>query len=235
MRVLAPGEDPGEVARRAAGEALGAAGGDGSLGAVAAAAMERGLPFVCVPLGTRNHFARDLGLDGDDPLGALAAFEGVERRVDVGCVGDRVFLNNVALGLYAQLVHRRERHRRRRAALASLRALALIARERGRAQRLTVDGRAVQAPVVLVASNAYELELFNVGARTRLDDGLLHLYVAHGWLPRSWEERSAPRFEVDASGSRVRAAVDGEPAVLETPLEFSLKRGALRVLVPPPR
>ena len=212
---------------------LAAAGGDGSLGAVAAAAIERDLPFVTVPLGTRNHFARDLGLDRDDPLSALRAFDGVERRVDVGRVGERVFLNNVALGLYARLVHRRERHRRRRAALATLRALLLIIRERGRRQRLSIDGRYVDAPVVLVASNAYELHLFNVGERARLDDGLLHLYVAHGWLPRSWEERSATRFALDAPRSRVQAAVDGEPALLETPIEFSIAPCALRLLLPP--
>src|SRR5919199_978591 len=113
VRVLEPGDDPAEAARDADGP-VGVAGGDGSLAPVAAVALERDLPFVCVPYGTRNHFARDVGLDRDDPLAALAAFEGVERRVDVGRVGERLFLNNVSLGLYAQLVHRRERHRRRR-------------------------------------------------------------------------------------------------------------------------
>ncbi len=234
MHLLAQGEDARELALRADAHVLAAAGGDGSLGAVAGAAIERDIPFVIVPLGTRNHFARDLGLDPADPVAALDAFDGVERRVDVGRVGDRLFLNNVALGLYARLVHRRERHRRRRVALASLRALLLIARERGRQQHLSIDGRDVVAPVVLVASNAYELDLFNVGERMHLDDGLLHLYIAHGWLPRSWEERSAPRFEVDAPRSRLQAAVDGEPVVLETPLDFSLDRQALRVLVPAP-
>ena len=78
-------------------------------------AIEQDLPFVCIPFGTRNHFARDLGLDRDDPLGrARRVRRGDERRVDVGRVGDRLFLNNVSLGLYARLVHRREHHRRRR-------------------------------------------------------------------------------------------------------------------------
>src|SRR4051812_33548394 len=109
--VLGPGEDPAEVARAAPTGPLGIAGGDGSLGAVAAVAIERDLQFVCVPFGTRNHFARDVGLDRDDPFGALTAFEGAaERQVDVGRVADRVFLNNVSLGVYAGLVHRRGRH-----------------------------------------------------------------------------------------------------------------------------
>ena len=97
---------------------------------MAAVAVERDLPFVVVPYGTRNHFARDLGLDCDDPVAALEAFDGEERRVDVGRVGERRFLNNVSLGLYATLVHRREHHRRRRQLFAGLRALWLSLRER---------------------------------------------------------------------------------------------------------
>ena len=85
------------------------AGGDGSLAAVAAVAVERDLPFVVVPFGTRNHFARDVGLDRDDPLAALARLrDGRERRIDIGRVNGRAFLNNVSLGHYARLVHRRE-------------------------------------------------------------------------------------------------------------------------------
>ena len=233
MHVLAAGDEPVALAQEADADALGVAGGDGSLGAVAAVAIERDLPFVPVPLGTRNHFARDVGLDRDNPLAALAAFGGRERRVDVGRVGDRIFLNNVTLGLYAELVHRREQHRRRRDALASLRGLVLLARDRGRSAHFAVDGRTVDASVLLVASNAYDLDVFNVGERERLDDGLLHLYVAHGWRPATWEERSAERFTIDASSHRVPAAVDGEPSVFDTPLEFTLEPRALRVLLPP--
>ena len=124
------GEDPGEVARASGAEMLGMAGGDGSLAAVAAVALDTDAAFVCVPFGTRNHFARDVGLDRNDPLAALAAFgDGVERRVDVGRVNDRLFLNNVSLGVYAGLVHRREHHRRRGEALA--RARGLLAASRG--------------------------------------------------------------------------------------------------------
>ena len=126
VHVLREGEDAAAVARAAESDALGIAGGDGSLAPVAAVAIERGLPFVCVPFGTRNHFARDVGLDRNDPLGALAAFAGVERRIDVGRANERLFLNNVSLGLYARLVHRREHHRRRREALARLRAWAIL-------------------------------------------------------------------------------------------------------------
>ena len=130
VHVLQEGEDTAELARAAETEVLGAAGGDGSVASVATVAVERGLPFVVVPYGTRNHFARDLGLDRTDPLAALDAFDGHERRVDVGRAGERLFLNNVSLGAYAALVHRREHHRRRRQALAGLRALWIGLRER---------------------------------------------------------------------------------------------------------
>src|SRR5439155_2394842 len=129
--LLAPDDDPGDVARGAPGGPLGIAGGDGSLAAVAEVAIARDLPFVVVPLGTRNHFARDIGLDRDDPLTALAAFEGIEQRVDIGRVNERPFLNNVSLGLYARLVQRREGQRRRRDALARVRALGLFLRQPG--------------------------------------------------------------------------------------------------------
>ncbi|HSC92522.1 MAG TPA: diacylglycerol kinase family protein [Gaiellaceae bacterium] len=232
VQVLRDGDDPGELARAVDADVLGMAGGDGSLGAVADAAVERGLPFVAVPFGTRNHFARDLGLDRDDPLAALAAFDGEARQVDVGRVGDRLFLNNVSLGLYARLVHRRERHRRRSEALARLRALAVLARH-PRPLDLTVDGERVTARVLLVANNAYRLDALSPGERERLDEGLLHLYASSGILRDGWRERSATRFVVDARRHRLRAAVDGEPAAFETPLELRVEPGALRVLVPP--
>jgi diacylglycerol kinase family enzyme len=230
--VLGPEDDPGEIAGQAPDGPLGMAGGDGSLAAVAQVAIERDLPFVVVPFGTRNHFARDIGLDRDDPIAALQAFEGREQRIDVGRVNDRLFLNNVSLGIYARLVHRRERHRRRRAEFARLRALGLLLRRPG-SLGVTIDGEPANARIVLVANNNYKLDLFSVGERDRLDEGLLHLYVAHGLLPRNWEEQSGPTFTIDARAGRLRAAVDGEPEELETPLNFEIEPAALRVLVPP--
>jgi diacylglycerol kinase family enzyme len=228
--VLAPGEDPAEIARAAPPGPLGMAGGDGSLGPVAAVAIERDLPFVCVPFGTRNHFARDVGLDRDDPLAALAAFAGAERRVDAGRANGRVFLNNLSVGLYASLVHRREQHRRRGEALARLRAVGRVLRDWR--PRLLLDGAPVDARIVLVANNAYRLDLLSIGERDRIDEGRLHLYIAHGALRHSWEERTATSFELDAT-TRLKAALDGEPALLETPLRCTIEPLALRLLLPP--
>jgi diacylglycerol kinase family enzyme len=232
VHLVRPGEDIAALAREADAPALGIAGGDGSLAAVAEAALERGLPLVCVPFGTRNHFARDLGLDRDDPVSALAAFDGVERTIDVGRVNDRLFLNNVSLGMYARLVHVRERHRRRRNVAARLRA-ALIALRHRSPTGLVVDGDPVRARVLLVSNNAYELDLLSVGERERLDEGRLHLYAGSGIVRSSWTERSGERFVVDAAAGHLAAAVDGEPENLETPLEFRIEPRALRVLVPP--
>src|SRR5262245_1345496 len=224
VHVLREGEDPAEVARSAQPGALGVAGGDGSLAPVAQVALEHDVPFVCVPFGTRNHFARDLGLDRDDPLAALKAFAGAERLIDVGYADDRLFLNNVSLGAYARLVRRRERNRRRREAFARLRAWTALATKR-RPLGVTIDGEPVETRILLVANNAYGIDFPTIGARDRLDGGRLHLYVPG-------DERVGEHFVVDAAAGRLEAAVDGEPEVLRTPIEFRIEPHALRVLVP---
>jgi diacylglycerol kinase family enzyme len=233
VHFLEQGEDLTRLARDSEADVLGMAGGDGSLGAVAAVAVERDVPFVCVPYGTRNHFARDIGLDRNDPLAALDAFDGRERRVDVGRLGPRLFLNNVSLGLYARLVHGRERHRRRGAALARARALGLLLREHRGKTPFRIDGEVVAARAVVVACNAYSFELFSIGERESMDDGLLHLYVPHGFRRVTWEERRATEFTLETPRPSLRAAIDGEPAVLRSPLTLRVQPRALRVLVPP--
>ena len=232
VHLFRPGEDLEAIARQADAEALGMAGGDGSLAPVADVAIERGLPFACVPFGTRNHFARDVGLDRDDPIAALDAFGGRERRVDVGRAGERLFLNNVSLGMYARLVHERERNRRGRQALARLRAAAIALRHFS-TRGVFVDGEPLRVRVLLVSNNAYALDLLSVGERERLDEGLLHLYAGNGILRANWTERSAERFEVNATAGSLNAAVDGEPERLETPIVFRIEPRALRVLLPP--
>jgi diacylglycerol kinase family enzyme len=232
VHVRRDGDDLADLARSADADSLAIAGGDGSLAAVAEVAIERALPFACIPFGTRNHFARDLGLARDDPVGALAALvDGEERRIDVGRANDRLFLNNVSLGVYARLVHRREAHRRRRAAFARLRALATVVAN-PRSVGITVDGTPVRARVVLVSNNAYALDVLTVGERERLDEGRLHLYAPRAVLRSRWIERSGETFTVDARAGRLQAALDGEPDVLETPIEFRVEPRALRVLVP---
>ena len=256
--VLREGEDANEVARKAAGsggDPLGMAGGDGSLATVAAVALERDLPFVCIPFGTRNHFARDLGIDVDDPVAALLAFEGSERRVDVGAVADKVFLNNVSLGVYASFVHDpKQKTRNRLVAFARMAPAALGKTRKPLDLAFEIEGRREHraALVVLVGNNDYRIEsLADLGERDRLDEGLLHAYVieavsrralvgllfrvATGGLEKAegLVEWAAPRLTVDLPHGSIHAAVDGEPVVLEAPLEFEVRPRALRVLLPP--
>ena len=233
VHVLGEGDDLAALAQEADADVLGAAGGDGTLGPVATACVDRDLPFVCVPFGTRNHFARDLGLDRSDPLAALRGFDenAEERRVDAGRAGGRVFLNNVSLGLYADLVHDRERRRRRREAFARLKALRRLA-SGGEEVALTIDGAPFRSRLVVVANNGYDLRVFSIGGRERLDAGRLCLYVAHGGALPTWDSRPAERLVVDAPAGSLRAAVDGEPAELELPLELRCEPGALLVRLP---
>ena len=231
------------------------AGGDGSLAEVAGLAADEDRAFVCIPFGTRNHFARDLGLDVEDPLAALAAFEGEERRVDIGLASGRWFLNNVSLGLYASLVHDPARKTRNR--FVALVRLLPAAFGRSRAPldlSLDAEGRQEHhsALLVLVANNGYEMRsLAELGRRERLDEGRLHAYVIEETSRRAllglfgravagsleqaegWSEWAAERFRLEASRDHLHAAVDGEPVLLPAPLEFEVRPRGLRVLVPP--
>jgi diacylglycerol kinase family enzyme len=256
--VVRPDEDVAELVRAAAdrgADTLGMAGGDGSLGAVAAVAVEHDVPFVPIPFGTRNHFARDVGFDADDPIGSLAAFRGPERRVDAGEVGGHTFLNNVSLGLYASFVHDPARKTRNRVlALARMLPAALGRSREPLAFSLEVNERREEhlALIALVANNRYEMtSAAELGERPDLDEGLLHTYVigavgrrallallaqaAVGSVQeaRGWVEHAAARLRVQAAHPRVHAAVDGEPVALESPLAFEIKPGALRVRTPP--
>ena len=230
--LLAEGEDPGAAARASGAEILGMAGGDGSLAPVAQAALDTDAAFVCIPFGTRNHFARDLGLDRKDPLAALEAFAGgTERRVDVGRVADRLFLNNISFGAYAGLVHEREHHRRRGEALARARAIFKSVRHR-HGLHARVNGEDIRARVLLIGNNRYDVDLFTLGMRERLNEGMLQLWAAEGWLPTAWEEQVAAQFRIEVPSGRVRAAIDGEPVLLDSPIELESLGQALRVLVP---
>jgi diacylglycerol kinase family enzyme len=224
-------------------DALAMAGGDGSQAVVAAVAAELGLPYACVPAGTRNHFALDLGVDRDDVVGALDAFvDGGERQVDLAEVNGRVFVNNVSLGLYAEAVQRAGyRDAKLRTLLDTVPDVLgpgggeLDLRWTGK------DGhRHSSGAAVLVSNNRYRLgRAVGSGTRPRIDDGLLGITVVgaptgrgrHGRLPqRPWREWCAPAFEVDADRP-VPAGIDGEALMLDPPLRFRIRPRVLRVRV----
>jgi diacylglycerol kinase family enzyme len=239
--VLSPGDSLPALADQAVvdgADALGAAGGDGSLAVVAAAALAHGVPFVCVPAGTRNHFALDLGIDRRHPLEALGAFtDGVERRIDVAAVNGRLFLNNVSLGVYGDAV-RQPTYRDAKARTLLETAARVLGPSAAAGDLELVDdrGREHRNPaVVLVSNNPYSFEPPDEpGTRSTLDSGRLGVVVFDtprvGQSPSPGRAWSVTRVEVAAPAS-VHAGVDGEAVELTPPLELAIRPGALRVRI----
>lgn len=254
--VLERGDDLLELAEQAlndGADVIGMAGGDGSQALVATVAMRHNVPHVCIPAGTRNHFALDLGLDRDDVIGALDAFtDGVERRIDLARVNDHVFVNNASLGVYAEVV---QSDAYRDAKLETwTQMLPELLGPKAPPIDLEFEGpdgtELSDAPLVLVSNNPYQLtSLAGAGTRARLDTGRLGLVAAritgasdiaefvmfetvgqaqrfHGLL--EWSE---VRFEVRSS-SPVAVGLDGEALMLDPPLQFVSLPGALRVRLP---
>jgi diacylglycerol kinase family enzyme len=254
--VLQPGDDLLELAEGAiahGAQVIGMAGGDGSQALVATVAARRGIAHVCIPAGTRNHFALDLGIDRDDVVGALDAFtDGVERRIDLARVNDHVFVNNASLGVYAKVVQSDAyRDAKLETWAGMLPDLLGPDAEPIDLEFTAPDGsRCEDAPLVLVSNNPYRLaSLAGAGTRERIDTGRLGVLAARvrsaadaskfvalelvgqaGRFPGllSWSTRE---FEV-RSGGPVEVGLDGEALVLDPPLRFASLPGALRVRLP---
>jgi diacylglycerol kinase family enzyme len=236
--VLEPNDDLTARARQAVADgadALGMAGGDGSLALVAAVAAEHDIPFVCIPIGTRNHFARDLGVDRHDPVGALDAFtRGVESRIDLAQVNERSFLNNVSLGVYAEAVHRPGYRRAKgRTLLAAVRDAVGVGGTASTMRFTDVHGvEHDHALVLLVSNDPYALHrMFGQTARERIDAGLLGVVVIEqlGAEDVDW---STSTFTVTTDGP-AHAGIDGEAVTLSSPLRFATRPRALRVRISP--
>ena len=229
------------------------AGGDGSQALVASVAMRHGLAFVCVPAGTRNHLAMDLGLNRDDVVGALDAFgEAVERRIDLGLVGDRVFVNNATAGLYAKIVQSPAyRDHKMGTALALLPGMLGPNAVPFDLWFTGPDGTEHEsAHLIMVSNDRYQLDSGDgFGSRRRIDAGTLGIVVASfrssddiarfvelaavGQLRRfaGWAEWSDTSFELQ-SARPVEIGIDGEAMLLDPPIRFSIVPGALRVRIP---
>lgn len=217
--------------------ALGVAGGDGSQAVVADVARSHGVAFVCVPGGTLNHFAQDLGLDRTDPVRALNAFgRAIEMRVDLAAVNGRVFVNNASMGAYAMLV-RSEDYRAAKLATA---AAVLPDAVGGEPFDLRFAGPAGEvfdgADLLLVSNNPYAVSTAaGFGSRPRLDVGELGVLAVRARAESgavsgllSW---SADRLVV-SSATPVALGIDGEPVTLEPPLEFVAMPKSLRIRLP---
>lgn len=248
VHVLAEGEDLVEVLRAAADEAavLGIAGGDGSVNAAAAVAMEHDLPLLVVPRGTLNHFARDLGLEAvADAVEAVVL--GQATKVDVGEVGGEIFLNTASLGSYPSFVAEREKHESRvgKPLAAIVAADRVLRREDALPAR--VDGRRRALAALFVGAGRYEPEGIVPSRRPRLDSGVLDVrYLdigGHSWRlltfiqllirrdlrPGSFVHTTEPELHLHVEGSTMLAR-DGEVGPVAGPdVRFRLRPRALTV------
>ena len=235
-------------------DCLGMAGGDGSQALVASIAIEHDIPFVCVTAGTRNHFALDLGLDREDPRGSMDAFhDAVERRIDYATVGDRLFVNNVSLGVYATIVQQDSyRDAKRETSRALLPEMLGSTAEPFDLQFTTPDGtEADGAFLIMVSNNPYvlgpsvdvsqrrsletgELGVFAVNAASGAEAARLMARSAVGLRGRDpgWHEFTCESFEVRSRAGSAFAGVDGEALDMPTPLRFRIHPSGMRVLVP---
>lgn len=232
-----------------------AAGGDGTVNTVAAAAVESGKILGVLPLGTLNHFARDLKIPSDLEAAANTIVAGHTTMVDVAEVNNRIFLNNSSLGLYPTIV--RERQKRERlgfrkwpaffwATIQALRRYPFLD------VQLRVNGELLDrlTPFVFVGNNEYAMDLFNIGLRDRLDRGTLSIYITHrtsrlklislalravfGRLrdDKDFLELYSTEVKIQTARKRLRVAFDGEVDVMKSPLYYRVRPGALRVIVP---
>jgi diacylglycerol kinase family enzyme len=246
------------AARAAArGDILIAAGGDGTVSAVAGVAVKAGVTFGVIPCGTLNHFARDAGipLDRDKAIAAIAA--GFVRRLDVAVVNGRTFVNNASLGLYPRLVWERiaeQKGGRRKWTAFAIGVFRTWRRYRTLTVRMTVDGRDYlrRTPFVFVGNGQYRLTGRQIGERPSLDKGVLSLYVAPeagrfeliALALRAVAGRITPDVKLEAflareatiepARHRVSIALDGELLVIQPPLRYLIRPGALRTIVAPP-
>jgi diacylglycerol kinase family enzyme len=233
-----------------------AAGGDGTQSAVASRLVDTAVVQGVLPMGTLNHFAKDLGLPLklEDAVRVLA--EGRVLPVDVGEVNGRVFINNSSIGLYPRIVHERELQqlhlgKGKWRALASATLHATQGRP-GLAVRVEAAGETElrRTPFVFIGNNRYTMEGFRIGGRDSLQRGELVLYMGRrsgrlglvalalralaGRLRQAedFEMVPGPAFVVDTREPRMRVATDGEVAMMDTPLHYRVRPAALRVMVP---
>lgn len=232
-----------------------AAGGDGTVGAVAAVVAGSRAALGVMPFGTLNHFARDLRIPLDPQAAARVLLLGRIANVDVGQVNGRIFINNSSLGLYPSIVRYREsRERTGWSRLVAFAAACMVVLRRYRFLRLhmEVDGEIYdrRSPFLVVANNRYEVEGLRLGRRKRLDEGALSLYIADrtgrfGLLRiaisalfkrlrtnRDFVIVPAQKLTVQAHRKRIHVALDGEVMKMHPPLRYSIRPGLLRVICP---
>jgi diacylglycerol kinase family enzyme len=245
-------------AAEAGAEVIVGGGGDGTLATVASVAASKGIAFGMLPLGTRNHFSRDLGIPQDIEGAVAVIARGHTHKIDLGEVNGRIFINNSSIGLYPRIVRRRvvqqERLGRGKWYAALLAAFRALRRSPFYYVRFSLGGRSFlrKVPFVFVGNNLYEMDLYNIGSRLNIDRGVLCVYFVHrggrlgvlkllfrtliGRLKqwRDFEEIETESITINTRKQKIMVALDGEVVIMETPLEYRSLPGALTVIVPEP-
>lgn len=259
VHIVGPNERIDELARKAAegdAEVVVAGGGDGTINAVAAEVYRAGKTLGVLPLGTLNNFSKDLGIPQELKKAIRVVAAGHIRQIDLAEVNGRLFINNSSIGLYPRIVRKREQQQERlgrgkwwAAFWAALRVFRIA---RFLKVRIELEGRSFfrKTPFVFVGNNEYEMELYNIGRRLKLDDGRLSVYFLHRggrWgvimmllrtltgSVRQWrdfEEVMVESVTIHTRRRRLSVALDGEVAIMETPLEYRILPRALTVIAP---
>ena len=232
-----------------------AGGGDGTINLIASKIIDSGRVLGVLPLGTLNHFARDLGISHDLEEAVRTIVAGHVARVDVGEVNHHLFVNNSSLGLYPTIVREREKKQRlgsRKWPAFVWAALTALRRYPFLDVRLQLDGKDFhrKTPFVFIGNNEYTMEGFDIGRRYQLDRKHLSVYIAHrtgrwglfrlalralfGRLKneKDFMAMQTSELTIETKHKRLRVALDGEVDVMERPLHYHIRPGALQVIVP---
>ena len=231
-------------------------GGDGTISAAASALIGSKTALGILPLGTLNHFARDLGVPTKLEDAAALIAKGKPRPVDVAEMNGCIFINNSAIGLYPLMVLDRDaqqkklgRSKRLAVVVASIRTLA-----RFNHQRLTLtvndEKEQVNTPLLFVGNNDYRLDIGGPGQRDSIDDGRLSVFVMRkktrrgliAAMIRVLFDRTRPddmvalenvqRLRVSSHRSTLAVSLDGEVVGAKPPLDYKVRAKALRVIAP---
>lgn len=243
------------LAARSEAATIVAGGGDGTICGVASVLVDTDKTLGILPLGTFNHFAKDLGIPLDIEGAAQTIIAGHAIQIDVGEVNERIFINNSSLGLYPSIVHHREQKQRlghRKWPALIWAAFTVLRRYPFMDVRLNANGKefSSRTPFVFVGNNEYEMESFNIGGRACLDAGRLSLYFSHRTgrlgllrlalraflkrLPQGEEfvAMCTSEVSIETRRKRVHVSTDGEVTIMQPPLRYRIRPGALRVIVP---
>ncbi|CAN5128827.1 diacylglycerol kinase family protein [soil metagenome] len=261
IHLASNGDEVSALAEKAASgdsEIIVAGGGDGTLALVANAVFKAGKTFGILPLGTLNHFSKDIGIPQDIPAAVAVIARGHTQHVDLGEVNGRIFINNSSIGLYPRIVRHREAQQERLGRgkwyAALLGAVRVFRRSPFYRVRFSLGGQSFlrKVPFVFVGNNLYEMDLYNIGSRQNLDRGVLGVYFLHrggrwgvlellfrtliGRLKqwRDFEEIDTEAITIKTRKKEILVALDGEVVLMETPLEYRIVPKSLKIITPEP-